>query len=77
MSPTFKQQQRHVRIADVPAATFGKTAFADFASVRYSFESGVDTPLSNSSNGTSAQRTYRLPHSAKPHSQFCLSEVYV
>ena len=50
----FKQQQRHVRTADVPAATFGKTAFADFASVRYSFESGVDTPLSNSSNGTSA-----------------------
>ena len=31
-----------------------------FASARYSFESGVDTPLSNCSNGTSAQRTYRL-----------------
>ncbi len=31
-----------------------------FASARYSFESGVDTPLSNCSNGTSAQRTHRL-----------------
>ena len=33
---------------------FGKTASADFASARYSFESGVDTPLSNCSIGAEA-----------------------
>ena len=40
--------------ADAPAATFGKTAFADFASVRYKFASDIDLSLANGSIGVNA-----------------------
>ena len=39
---------------DAPAATFGKTACADFASVRYKFGSDIDMSLPNSSIGAGA-----------------------
>ena len=40
--------------AEAPAAAFGKTAFADFASARYKFESPADAGLSNRSIGAEA-----------------------
>ena len=40
--------------AEAPAAAFGKTASADFASARYKFESDTDVSLSNRSSGASA-----------------------
>ncbi len=40
--------------ADAPAAAFGKTASADFASARYMFESPADAGLSNRSIGADA-----------------------
>ena len=50
--------------AEAPAAAFGKTASADFASAGYKFESPADAGPSNRSIGAEAPL---LPHSAKPH----------
>ena len=40
--------------AEAPAAAFGKTASADFASARYKFENPADAGLSNRSIGAEA-----------------------
>ena len=40
--------------AEAPAAAFGRTASADFASARYKFESPADAGLSNCSIGAQA-----------------------
>ena len=67
--------------ASALAAAFGKTASADFASARYMFESPADAGLSNRSmlmqvfQTAASVLSHRLPHSAKPHPRFCLSEV--
>ncbi len=61
--------------ASALAAAFGKTASADFASARYMFESPADAGLMQVFQTAASVLSHRLPHSAKPHPRFCLSEV--